>query len=271
MANKAFLVGINKYPGAPLAGCVNDVNDMAQFLVACGYYKPEEIRLLVDERATTKEILARLDWFVADTRPKDKRFFHYSGHGAQNATRDRKAEVDGLNEIICPVDFDWTIARMIMDKQFIAIFSKLPYGTIFNWISDSCHSGDLTRGLFNPHNRKGKLAIPRIYPHPVDVAWRNAIAKSKGHQKDKAFIGKKLDVGFISGCQSNQTSADTQMQGRPCGALSGYFLKIMRDASNRRLPETVVGAKITAVLTRDGYDQRPSVEGARATRPFQSV
>ena len=28
--NRALLVGINKYPGQPLNGCVNDVQDMEQ-------------------------------------------------------------------------------------------------------------------------------------------------------------------------------------------------------------------------------------------------
>ena len=46
--NKALLVGINNYPTAPLRGCINDVTDMASFLVdKCGFQKGE-IRLLVD-------------------------------------------------------------------------------------------------------------------------------------------------------------------------------------------------------------------------------
>jgi metacaspase-1 len=31
--NRALLVGINRYPSAPLNGCINDIEDMAKFLV----------------------------------------------------------------------------------------------------------------------------------------------------------------------------------------------------------------------------------------------
>ena len=44
--NRALLVGINKYPGAELNGCINDVEDMAQFLVKKHLFKEQEIRLL---------------------------------------------------------------------------------------------------------------------------------------------------------------------------------------------------------------------------------
>ncbi|MFA6233844.1 MAG: caspase family protein, partial [Bacteroidota bacterium] len=89
MADKALLVGINKYPGAPLSGCVNDDLDMAHFVTLaekCGF-DPKTVRLLTDERATTKEILSRLDWLVSDLAPGDRILFQYSGHGAQVATR----------------------------------------------------------------------------------------------------------------------------------------------------------------------------------------
>ncbi|MFH1476981.1 MAG: caspase family protein [Verrucomicrobiota bacterium] len=51
--NRALLVGINAYPDAPLRGCVNDVTDMANFLVARRGFAQADIRLLSDRRATT--------------------------------------------------------------------------------------------------------------------------------------------------------------------------------------------------------------------------
>ena len=79
--NRALLVGINSYPTAPLQGCVDDVQDMAGFLVeSCGFLD-SDIRLLVDARATTDAIRERLTWLVSGVRPGDRVLFHYSGHG----------------------------------------------------------------------------------------------------------------------------------------------------------------------------------------------
>src|SRR5215813_3086299 len=127
--NRALLVGINEYQGSPLAGCVNDVTSMAAVLSGrCGFAK-DDIRLLVDSRATTEGIRERLQWLVKGVVPGDRILFHFSGHGIQTASRDRvSAEVDGLDEAICPVDFDWTDKHMIRDKEFAQIFAAVPPG-----------------------------------------------------------------------------------------------------------------------------------------------
>ena len=52
--DRALLVGINAYPGAPLAGCLNDVTDMATFLTSKSGFAADSIRLLTDSRATTQ-------------------------------------------------------------------------------------------------------------------------------------------------------------------------------------------------------------------------
>jgi len=85
--NKALLVGINKYPGNELNGCVNDVQEMAGFLTTKCNFAHGDIRLLTDARATTQSIRERLNWLLDGLKPGDRAFFQYSGHGAQVATR----------------------------------------------------------------------------------------------------------------------------------------------------------------------------------------
>lgn len=260
--NKALLVGINKYSSAPLRGCVNDVTDMADFLVARYNFLPSEVRILVDERATTGEILTRLNWLVSDLKPGDRILFHYSGHGAQVATRNPAQEVDGLDEIICPVDFDWSDARMIRDKQFQSIFSVIPDGVTFNWISDSCHSGDLTRGFSsNPH-----VIISKTYPVPADIQWRNGVATRQLNIQPQLLHGQ-IHVGFISGCRSDQTSADTSVNNRPCGALTHYLLEALSDTGHTvPLAETVT--QVNRLLSANGFTQQPQLGGDQVNKPF---
>lgn len=260
---KALSVGINRYPGSPLAGCVNDTSDISEALVDWFGFKMENVRLLVDERATTEEIKKRLDWLVK-VKPGARVFFHFSGHGVQYPTRDYAQELDGMLEAVCPVDFAWTRQRMITDKDFVQIFSRIPKGVAFTWINDSCHSGDLTRNMPRPD---APVMIPRRYPTPVDIEWRKRTCKNQNiTPTPRAVTCGRLEVGFVSGCRDDQTSADTSVNGRPCGALTHYFLEQLKRNQSQPLKEMVK-------LTRDrlaslGYTQQPQAEGRCIDKPF---
>jgi hypothetical protein len=272
MADRALLVGINKYPGCPLNGCVNDIMDMASFLVKYKGFDKANIRLLVDARATTKNIVERLQW-LTQARPGDRVVFHYSGHGAQVATRDHLHEVDGMDEVICPVDFDWSDAHLIRDKQFHDIFKKMPEGVKFNWVSDSCHSGDLTKEMPKPSKCCPSVLRSKAYPVPADIKWRNDVARHKGHAPQgmakvaKALADDALNVGYISGCRSDQTSADAFINGRYNGALTYFLLSALKGGYIDKSVTEVV-ARVNQTLADAGYDQRPQAEGARANLPL---
>jgi len=262
---RALLVGINNYPDPDnkLNGCLNDIADMAAFLNGhCGFAK-SAIRLLTDRRATTKAITERLAWLIKGVRPGDTLFFHYSGHGAQVATRSGKGELDGLDEVICPVDFDWKDAHMIKDKDFQKIFSKIPKGVDFIWVSDSCHSADLSRAF----TAKLLVAAPtktkprRILP-PPDLEWRIRAAKEnkvKEMTMAKAPVG--LNVALISGCKSDQTSADAYIKGRYNGAMTYHLLAELRKRSGQSQDLKKLVSKVNAAL-KGKFTQQPQIEGA---------
>lgn len=143
---RALLIGINAYPNPAnrLDGCVNDVFLMSSVLQECGY-DPEDIRVVLDDRATTANILERLHWLLDDVRVDDERVLFYSGHGAQIPAYGPRQEVDHLNECLVPYDFDWSPEHAVTDKQFVYFYSQLPYGSHFAAVFDCCHSGGLTR------------------------------------------------------------------------------------------------------------------------------
>lgn len=250
--NRALLVGINTYPGAPLRGCVNDVVDMANFLVdRCGF-KKTEIRLITDKRATTVNIVQRLEWLIKDIKKGDRVFFQFSGHGTQMATRDKKQEIDGLDEVICPVDFDWSDEHTIRDKQFAKIFSKVPDGVEFIWVSDSCHSGDLTRDI--------SVNTYRAYPCPADFAWRNDAARDL--KKTALGLSKTANAALISGCRSDQTSSDAIFSNRPNGALTYFLLHELKKPKGQTQALSSLIKAIDTSLKSHGYQQVPQLEGS---------
>jgi hypothetical protein len=199
----------------------------------------------------------------------DRLLFHYSGHGAQLPTRNPMGEVDGLDEVICPVDFDWSDARAIRDKDFNHLFSTVPPGVEFAWISDSCHSGDLTRD-FQPLSATGgkhKTILP-----PADIDWRLQTALSTGTKaKGMVHSAKGLNVALIAGCRSDESSSDAVFGGRPNGALTYFLLNELRKKDGLGVPLHKLVGRVGSNLDSAGYkSQHPQLEGSSsaAARPF---
>ncbi len=262
MTNRALLVGINAYPSPNgLSGCVNDIDDMSEYLQsACGF-EAGDIQTIADTQATTANILAALEAFVASLAPGDRALFHYSGHGAQMPTR-TSGEIDGLDEVICPVDFDWSDEHAIRDDDFNRIFSTVPAGVELVWISDSCHSGTLTKapGPFGVTYKERRILPPKrireeiekAFPGPEAIAVRTLTPPTK------------LNVGLISGCRSDQTSADALIDGRYNGAATYYLLRALR--ADPTLPLGKVVQAAGQALNAAHYSQDPGTFGSHAIR-----
>src|SRR3990172_7446394 len=70
---RALLVGIN-YEGLskPLNGCINDVMKMKEVLISHYGFDEGEIKLLIEQSATRKNILdAFQSWLIDGTKPGD--------------------------------------------------------------------------------------------------------------------------------------------------------------------------------------------------------
>lgn len=194
---KAFICGINLYPGSPLMGCVNDANNMYGMLTDTFGFDPANVRVLVDGRATTAEMKARLDWLVTGAQPDDVLVFHYSGHGSQIVDRGEQDELsDHLDEIICPVDLDWG-QKLISDDDLGDFLSRVPAGAFAYVILDSCNSGTGTRLLTSASQaedtpikqgyKRNRYMIP-----PLDIYARSMKTEAKIPRR-KIGRGKPLE------------------------------------------------------------------------------
>ncbi len=143
---RALLVGINEYadPAANLSGCVNDVWLVSALLQESGY-AAEDIRIVLNDRATTAGVIERMGWLLDDARGGDTCFFYYSGHGAQVPTYGADGKVDRINESLVLHDFDWSSGKAFTDVQFHELYSQLPYELRFVCMFDCCHAGGMTR------------------------------------------------------------------------------------------------------------------------------
>lgn len=143
---RALLIGINNYPdpASRLEGCVNDVFLMSSVLQEIGF-DADDIRVVLDERATVAGIRERIDWLLDGTADGHERILFYSGHGAQLPDYNAAEQIDHVDECLVPYDFHWTQQSAITDDDFLRYYTALPYSAKFFAIFDCCHSGGLTR------------------------------------------------------------------------------------------------------------------------------
>ena len=87
------------------------MENISQFLTH-RQFRPEDMVILRDDHPpnpaqfpTKANILRAMHWLVADARPNDSLFFHYSGHGGQMVDFNSPQD-DIYDETIYPVDFE---------------------------------------------------------------------------------------------------------------------------------------------------------------------
>ena len=223
---RALLIGINKYKQSPLNGCINDVLIMRDILIK-KYGVPESnIKVLLDEEVTKENFLKAFESLVYNDSPY--KHFHYSGHGAQmpNSIVGSDREDDGMDEVICPYDFDWYKNTYIVDDTIDLILNHLDPKHHLSMVFDCCHSGTMHRSLYE--------TIPRSLEIPLDILMKsntkkdydlNTMFNLNKRRKNKVSglksrISTNHNVTIITGCKENQTSSDVRFPDRYQGALS---------------------------------------------------
>ncbi len=264
MASRALLVGINRYilPGCDLQGCVNDVTNTRDVLLKYFGFSVEDVRLLVDQRATRKEILERLEWLVRDAAAGDRLVFHFSGHGSQVRDRDGDELKDHLDEVICPHDMDWD-GNYISDDDLRGLFSKVPEGALLEVILDCCHSGTGTREMQALSLLPMELAMqPRFLTPPADIQAR--VEEELPIRRLLRGTNPRGHV-LLAGCRENQTSADAFISGAFNGAFTYYLCKHLRDTGGQ-ITRGELLRRVRASLRFNGFSQVPQLEGPRSSR-----
>ena len=218
----------------PLAACEFDANDMATIAASRGM----EVSKLLTRQGTRKAVLAGLRKAAKTLKAGDLFFLSYSGHGGQvpDASGD---EPDKQDETWCLYD-----GQLIDDDLYFEL-AGFASGVRILVLSDSCHSGTVTRARPPPPppGTRIKLMPPdvalRVYEQhqpfydklQLDVAQAagrasledpDAVLSSLAVQSGRVqSIAKRMRAAviLISGCQDNQTSLDGDHNGAFTGQL----------------------------------------------------
>jgi metacaspase-1 len=265
MARRALLVGINDYRGLNnLRGCVNDVLNMRSILKDLLGFTNNDIRAVLDARATRAAILHRLEYMVDVAEPGDFMIFHFSGHGSQIRDREGDELEDGLDELICPHDMDWD-GNFILDDDLYRIFRRIPEGAHLEVFLDCCHSETGTRSTGpRPSDGSESTVRNRYLPPPLDIWLRQEgeeaeLGQPRGFRGVNRSGARTLNHVLWAAAMAHQEAADAPIDGEYHGAFTYYFCRHMRETggaiSRRNLLDRVRNS-----LNRFGFWQIPQLE-----------
>lgn len=271
MARNALCIGINNYPGThmDLQGCVNDANDWAAALAARGF----KVAKLLDGQATKAAMVKAMNDLIGTAGKGDSLVITFSGHGTYQPDEDGD-EADGLDEALCPYDLQ-TNGAALVDDEIRAIFGARKAGVRLVLISDSCHSGTVTRAA---KAEKDADTRPRFMPMgnwlpakllPKDRAGKPAttMVAPAGTSPLLGAYSNKLGDLLLSGCKEgpNNYSYDARIAGRFNGAFTHYALKALK-----ALKEGATYADwhkaIVKYLPSASYPQSPQILGSEGAR-----
>jgi len=187
-----------------LNGCVNDSIDMRQLAAKAGF----NTNALTDDQATRGNVINAIKSAANELNSGDFFLLTYAGHGSQ-ITDTTNMEADGNNETWCLFD------GMLIDDELYELWTQFKPGVRVLVLSDSCHSGTISRGLDEAtfqSQQRGRGFTPRnldfhrsmtIFNDHLDF-YENILKGLADRKVNEKSVN--AHVRLISGCQDNQLS-----------------------------------------------------------------
>jgi hypothetical protein len=260
MAKRAVCVGINDYPidGADLKGCVNDANAWASLLADHYDFARDDVTMLLDDQATKANVMDALKTLLAGAGSGDVLVFTNSSHGSQ--IPDTSGD-EAYDEVMCPYDVR---ENVVSDDELRELFTDLPRGVRLTVVSDSCHSGTVTRallediipGLVTPDDRRVRFLNPALFRGgPILEDPMGAKPRAR-----LAFPQSSMDHLLVAGCRDDEYSYDARIGDAYHGAMTFHAIKAITDAEYR-ITYRELADKLQTLLDAAGYPQHPQLEG----------
>ena len=233
MVKYAFLIGINYRKTADeLYGCINDVNNMKNFLQSKLGYTNSNIVTLTDDtsvKPNRRNILKGIDALVLKLKSGDEAWVHFSGHGVlvRDYSRD---EESGYDSCFAPIDYN--SSGFISDDVIRSnLAQRVPRGVKVYVVLDACHSGtgcdlrhkydDSSHLTTNQNQNANPLTLTYV---PSEWSLRQTRYEFTKYPRTAG------EVYCISGCQDNQESGDTYIESDRMygGVLTSTMLSLLK-------------------------------------------
>ena len=270
----AFMVGIDRYDDESwnLRGAKNDIMSVRSAIIDGWGFEENNVISLVDEQATKKNILQKLETLVEELAPGDHLFFYFAGHGT-SAHAQWKLPLPHSTGALVPADFPSdandkdaldhlivgkTDLRPLLeraDRKGVQVFAAF----------DACYSGQAVRG----HAKKTR---PRFLPRSVLRLPSDDNPGSSGDQLTEQepypysrvyYIGAAGESEKAVELGPEQGSKFTTIDGKIHGAFSNTLVEILyqRDLADLNNDNVVTYRELHSALKDKmqsaGYPQSP--------------
>ncbi|KAA2243561.1 S8 family serine peptidase [Chitinophaga agrisoli] len=237
MTGYSIHIGLNHldeqhYPGVPtLRAAVNDAVFWRSYAEQQGY----KALSLHDGEARADAVLQALAGCAGQMQPGDILLLTYAGHGGV-MPNDKPAGFDNERN-----DQTWCLYdRQLLDDELYEAFEAFPEGARILVISDSCHSGTITRVADTDLSRllgKGMAAAAGargiLSRQLSDEVQERTLEKNEDAYKaiqdkyrvKKQAAGVKAAVKLLAACQDDQETLD----GANNGIFTEAFMSILPD------------------------------------------
>ncbi|HAQ64246.1 MAG TPA: hypothetical protein DCR43_00060 [Bacteroidales bacterium] len=205
-----------------LNACCNDASEMRKIAVSQGYVM---INTLLNEDATRQNTRKAIEEIASVIQPGDLFTLTYSGHGGQVPDTSGDEE-DGLDETWCLFD------GQLIDDELQSFWSLFPDGAHILIISDSCHSGTVTK-MVNQNLSPMPEESPRHIP--ANIAYLTFQQNESFYREIKQDVRTFRDEGgnptvrLLSACHDNQTALDGPFN----GLFTSHLLMVWKNGAFR--------------------------------------
>jgi len=229
-------IGLNQvdpanYAGwsGPLGACEADATSTQAIAKKAGY----ETRVLLTKAATRENVKAAIFDAAARLLAGDIFLVSYAGHGGQ-VPDESGDEPDFADETWCLYN------GQLIDDELLQLWKSFKKGVRVLVLSDSCHSGTVTRAGLSQIDtaavakelRAFGIEKPVFRFMPPEVVRRVYAANKPFYDKLGRSVPSEsgepnATVRLISGCQDDQTSSDGPFN----GLFTGTMLKVWSDGA----------------------------------------
>ncbi|MCU0387514.1 MAG: caspase family protein [Chitinophagaceae bacterium] len=246
----ALVIGISKYQDNGIRSLQFAADDAVKFVEflkspAGGNVPSENIKLLLNERATTAEIDLALDQLFSRVQKNDRVYFYFAGHGDMETKT--FANLGFLLAYNTP-RFNYTRNAIRIEdiNLFVTTLSTKKDAEVIV-ITDACHSGKLAGDRFNGRRVVGE-ALRRVEQNEVRLA----------------------------SCEPDQLSNESESWGGGRGVFSYYLIKGLEGEASRDSSKEVTVGEIKDYLEKSlindqflkmqNINQSPVILGNKAIR-----